>query len=141
MIQSQCLNLVWIQFSFSKTVFFTMTKELSLPYWRIMDRFLPFPKALVRSETQTTSSRIWTQISDSISYNCVRCLLYSAALKEWNLSFISPSLSLVWVGNISSFFHYVTLESFLKTLWNCHYTIYNALLLSSHSQCTSGFID
>ena len=36
---------------------------------RRRDRFMPFPRALIQDEKQTTSSRIWTLLSDSISYN------------------------------------------------------------------------
>ena len=31
--------------------------------------FMPFPRVLVQSETQIVSSRIWTQVADSISYD------------------------------------------------------------------------
>ena len=33
------------------------------------DRFMPFPMILVQKEIQTTLSRIWTQVAESISYN------------------------------------------------------------------------
>ena len=32
-------------------------------------RYVPFPAPLVRSERQTVSGRIWTRVTDSISYN------------------------------------------------------------------------
>ena len=65
MTQGQFLNvvkLVWIHFSLSQTGYLTKTKE----------RCLPFLLAMAWSETQTTSSRIWTQVTTSISYDSNR---------------------------------------------------------------------
>ena len=61
-------------FSFSKTSCLTKAEEPSLPYYlpivggRIIG-FIPFPRVLVLCEMQSVSSRIWTHITMSISYN------------------------------------------------------------------------
>ena len=54
------------------------TKELSVPNYLPIagertDGFVPFSRALERSETQTASSRIWTRVTDSIYYDDNRC--------------------------------------------------------------------
>ena len=47
------------------------------------DRFMPFPRVIVRSETQTSSSRVWTQFVDHISeaddcyIKCIVCMRVS----------------------------------------------------------------
>ena len=52
----------------------TKAEELSLPYYlpiaggRIIG-FIPFPRVLVLCEMQPESSRIWTRVAVSISYN------------------------------------------------------------------------
>ena len=61
-----------IQFSFSKTGCRSMAKEPSLlSYLPInggrINWFMPSPRALVQSETHTTSSKIWTQVVKYIS--------------------------------------------------------------------------
>ena len=61
-------------FSFSKTSCLTMAEEPSLPYYlpiaggRITG-FIPFPRVLVLCEMQSVSSRIWTRVAVSISYD------------------------------------------------------------------------
>ena len=62
------------EFSFSKTSCLTKAKEPSLPYylpiaggWII--GFIPFPRILVLCEMQSVSSRIWTRVAVSISYD------------------------------------------------------------------------
>ena len=51
-----------------------MAEEPSLPYYlpiaggRII-RFIPFPRVLVLCEMQSVSSRIWTRVTVSISYD------------------------------------------------------------------------
>ena len=62
------------EFSFSHTSCLTKAKELSLPYYlpiaggRIIG-FIPFPRVLVLCEMQSVSSRIWTPVTMSISYD------------------------------------------------------------------------
>ena len=62
------------EFSFSKTSRLTKAEELSLSYylpiaggWII--RFIPFPRVLGLCEMQSVSSRIWTRVAVSISYD------------------------------------------------------------------------
>ena len=67
------------EFSFSKTNCLTKAKEPNLPcYLNIAsgrtDGVIPFPRELMWSETQTTSSRIWTQVTNSISYDNNHCI-------------------------------------------------------------------
>ena len=62
------------EFSLSYTSCFTKAKENSLPYYlpiaggRIIG-FIPFPRLLVLCEMQSVSSRIWTRVAVSISYD------------------------------------------------------------------------
>ena len=62
------------EFSFSLTSCLTKAQEISLPYYlpiaggRII-RFIPFPRVLVLCEMQSASSRIWTRVVLSISYD------------------------------------------------------------------------
>ena len=62
------------EFSFSWTSCLTKAEELSLPYYlpiaggRIIG-FIPFPRVLVLCEMQSVSSRIWTRVAVSISYD------------------------------------------------------------------------
>ena len=62
------------EFSFSYTSCLTKAEEPSLPYYlpiaggRIIG-FIPFPRGLVLCEMQSVSSRIWTRITVSISYD------------------------------------------------------------------------
>ena len=62
------------EFSFSETSCLTKAKEPSLPYYlpiaggRIIG-FIPFPRVLVLCEMQSVSSRIWTCVAMSISYD------------------------------------------------------------------------
>ena len=62
------------EFSFSKTSCLTKAEEPSLPYYlpiaggRIIG-FIPFPRVLVLFEMQSVSSRIWTRVAVSISYD------------------------------------------------------------------------
>ena len=70
------------EFSFSQTGYQTKDKEPNLPNCLLIGRlgedgFMPFPKPLVWSKTQTASSRIWTQIDDSISYNSNHYVKYA----------------------------------------------------------------
>ena len=60
--------------SFSYTSCFIKAEEPSLPYYlpiaggRIIG-FIPFPRVLVLCEMQSVSSRIWTRVAVSISYD------------------------------------------------------------------------
>ena len=62
------------EFSFSETSCLTMAEEPSLAYYlpvaggRIIG-FIPFPRVLVLCEMQSVSSRIWTRVALSISYD------------------------------------------------------------------------
>ena len=62
------------EFSFSYTSCLTKAEEPSLPYYlptaggRIIG-FIPFPRVLVLCEMQSVSSRIWTRVAVSISYD------------------------------------------------------------------------
>ena len=62
------------EFSFSKTSCFTKEEEPNLPYYlpiaggRIIG-FIPFPRVLVLCEMPSVSSRIWTRVTVSISYD------------------------------------------------------------------------
>ena len=62
------------EFSFSYTSCLTKAEELSLPYYlpiaggRIIG-LIPFPRVLVLCEMQSFSSRIWTRVAVSISYD------------------------------------------------------------------------
>ena len=62
------------EFSFSLTSCLTKAEELSLSYylpiagWRIIG-FIPFPRVIVLREMQSVSSRIWTRVVVSISYD------------------------------------------------------------------------
>ena len=62
------------EFSFSLTSCLTKAEELSLPYYlpiaggRIIG-FIPFPRLLALCEMLSVSSRIWTRVAVSISYD------------------------------------------------------------------------
>ena len=62
------------EFSFSQTSCLTKAEEPSLSYYlpiaggRIIG-FIPFPRVLVLCEMQSVSSRIWTRVAVSISYD------------------------------------------------------------------------
>ena len=62
------------ELSFSQTSCHSKAKEPSLPYYlpiaggRII-RFIPFPRVLVLCEMESVSSRIWTRVTVSISYD------------------------------------------------------------------------
>ena len=62
------------EFSFSETIGLTKAEEPSLPFYlpiaggRIIE-FIPFPGVLVLCEMQLVTSKIWTRVAVSISYN------------------------------------------------------------------------
>ena len=58
-----------LEFSFSLTSCITKAKEPNRHYYLPIIRFMPFPRAFAWSETQATSSRSWTLVNNSISYN------------------------------------------------------------------------
>ena len=73
-IFKQCLTGLDLEFSFSETSCPTKTEELSLPNNLPMAGgriiwFIPFPRVLVLCEMQSASSRIWTCVTVSISYD------------------------------------------------------------------------
>ena len=62
------------EFSFSKTSCLTKPEEPSLPYYLPITvggiiGFIPFPRIFVLCEMQSVSSRIWTRVAVSISYD------------------------------------------------------------------------
>ena len=62
------------EFSFSLTICLTKAEEPSLPYYLPIDGgriigFIPFPRVLVLCEMQSVSSRIYTRVTVSISYD------------------------------------------------------------------------
>ena len=57
------------EFSFSLTSCLTKAEEPSLPYYLSIAGFIPFPRVLVLCERQSVSSRIWTRVTMSISYD------------------------------------------------------------------------
>ena len=73
-IFKRSLTVLNSEFSFSKTSRLTKAEEPSLPYYlpiaegRIIG-FIPFPRVLVLYEMQSVSSRIWTRVAVSISYD------------------------------------------------------------------------
>ena len=63
-----------LEFSFSYTSCLTKAEEPSLLYYlpivgRRIIGFIPFPRVLVLCEMQSVSSRIWTRVTVSISYD------------------------------------------------------------------------
>ena len=62
------------EFSFFETSWLTKAEDPSLPYYLsiaggIIIGFIPFLMVLVLCEMQSVSSRIWTRVAVSISYN------------------------------------------------------------------------
>ena len=65
------------EFSFSfLTNCLIKAKEINLPYylhiafeWGRGDEFMPFQRALTHNETQTATSKIWTSVTDLISFD------------------------------------------------------------------------
>ena len=67
-----------LEFPFCKSVAMTRLKSLVYPtnYPQLeetRDELMSFLKALAESQIQTTSSKIWTQVSNSISYDNNHC--------------------------------------------------------------------
>ena len=84
------------EFSFSWSSWLTMALEPSLPnYLSIAGGrrigFIPFPRVLVRCEMQSVSSRIWTRITVSISYDDNHYTT-GTSIKKWYL--MPPCLTL-----------------------------------------------
>ena len=81
-------------FEFRVFLLLDKAEEPSLPYYlpiaggRIIG-FIPFPTVLVLSEMQSISSRIWTRVAVSISYDDnyyttgTSCVLYLRELLLW----------------------------------------------------------
>ena len=62
------------EFSFSYTSYLNKAEEPSLPFYLpiaewIITGFIPFSRVLVQCEMQSVSSKIWTCITVSISYD------------------------------------------------------------------------
>ena len=73
-IFKRCLTGLNSELSFSKTNFLTQAEEHSLSYYLLIAGgriigFIPFPRVLVLCEMQLASSRIWTCVAVSISYD------------------------------------------------------------------------
>ena len=74
------------EFSFSQTSCLAKAEEPSLPYYlriaggRIIG-FIPFPRVLVLCEMQSVSSRIWTRVAVSISYDDNH---YTTGTSKWD---------------------------------------------------------
>ena len=85
-----------LEFSFFHTSCLTKAEEPSLSYYlriaggRIIG-FIPFPRVLVLCEMQSVSSRIWTHVAVSISYDDNHCIM--------GASFINPLVTVpsAWV--------------------------------------------
>ena len=83
------------EFSFSKTSCRTKVGEISLPYYlpiaggRIIG-FKPLPRVLALREMQSVSSRIWTRVTVSISYDDnhyttrTSCILFLLRIDTWS---------------------------------------------------------
>ena len=77
------------EFSFSKTSCLTKAEETSLPYYlpivggRIIG-FIPFPRVLVLCDMQSVSSRIWTRVTVSISYDDNHYTTGTSKIITWN---------------------------------------------------------
>ena len=86
------------EFYFSKTLCHAKVKELSLPYHlaivgeRIIG-FIHFPRVLRLCEMQTASSKIWTRVTVSISFD------NDCNASVWNYSHGNPT-NLWVIGNI-----------------------------------------
>ena len=71
---TQQFNRFEFRVPFSETSCFNKAEEPSLSYYltiaggRIIG-FIPFPRVLVQCEMQSVSSRIWTRVAESISYD------------------------------------------------------------------------
>ena len=76
------------EFSFSSTSCLTKAEEPSLSYslpiagGRIIG-FIPFPRVLVLCEMQSFSSRIWTRVAMSISYDDNDYTTGTSLFKSW----------------------------------------------------------
>ena len=94
----------------SETSCLSKAEEPSLPYYlpiaggRIIG-FIPFPRALVLCEMQSVSSRIWTRVVVSISYDDNHYTTGTSLSK--------PRFSSLWKGSLRS----VTLLTLSLSLW------------------------
>ena len=93
-----CVTGLNSEFSFSKTICYTKVKELSLSYLLLITEeriggYIPFPRVLAWRETQTAFPRIWTKVTESISYNDYHYTLsISVMLQWWDMLMISHFL-------------------------------------------------
>ena len=125
------------EYSFSLTSCFTKAEEPSLPYYLPIAeggnfRFIPFPSVLELCEMQSVSSRIWTCVVVSISYDdnyyttgtslTISIIRYGSRVKWSNpgksvaLS-LTPRWSSYWKGSLQVIVDYdrPTLLSLLYT--------------------------
>ena len=67
------VKLVWRQsFPFPRLIALSKLKNLICLFthsWGRTDGFMPFARALVKSEKQAALSRVWNRVADSISYD------------------------------------------------------------------------
>ena len=85
-----------------------MAKEPSLPYNLMIagkrrDEFIPFQRVLAQSEMQTALSRIWTWVTDSISFNdnhYALCASLVLVVGELKYHFGLRPLALYFIQNI-----------------------------------------
>ena len=102
------------EFSFSQTHCHTKAEEPSLPYYlpiageRIIG-FIPFPRVLVLCEMQSVSSRIWTRVTVSISYDYT-----TAPLVIW----YHNTVSMLFVFDKNIWYHITVCKLFFyKNIW------------------------
>ena len=100
------------EFSFSETSCLTKAEEPSLSYYspiaggRIIG-FIPFPRVLVLCEVQSVSSRIWTRVAVSISYDDNHCTIHGNKQQHFQEMFqlLRPEDSIKAVRFFVTFFH------------------------------------
>ena len=118
------------EFSFSYTSCLTKAEEPSLSYYlpiagERISGFIPFPRVLVLCDMQSISSRIWTRVAVSISYNDNH---YTTGTSLIISLFISCSYSYTSHKLLGKF----NIMEFLNP-WGCRNNeVYNKLLDSSH---------
>ena len=99
-IFKQSLTSLNSDFSFSWTSCLAKAEELSLPYYLLIAGgriigFIPFPSVLVLCEMQLVSSRIWTRVTVSISYDDND---YTTGICDTNGSFNPAWKTNIWVN-------------------------------------------
>ena len=141
------------EFSFSKTCCLTKAEEPSMSYYlpiaggRIIG-FIPFPRILVLCEMQSVSSRFWTRVAVSISYDdnhystgtfkMMISITVSAYLFIYFLKALSFWSTLIpGIKHIDIFFQYAIFLPFRFIIWyNQFSTIFLRLItleIAKHS--------